>query len=161
MFFRLRFVVPVLLVGVALVTAPPSSGIEKVKPQAIIKRINQPQVQSNVLIGDWYMGTMTGVDCSLQIRFNNTLRVQFGGCFSQEPVIETRWKLQGDRIKLENPCLDKRLGSYLQIARYKNHFVLLPESSQKVRGKYEYSLARCFWRNTMKNGLQISKDAPR
>jgi hypothetical protein len=129
--------------------------------QTVTRRINQSQVQPNVLIGDWYMGTMSGVDCNLQLRSNNTLQVQFGGCFHQEPALETRWKLQGDTIKLENPNLDNRLGSYLRIARFKNHFVLLPENSQKVKGQHKYSLERCFWRNAMKNGLQVSKDAPR
>ncbi len=107
------------------------------------------------------MGTMSGFDCNLKINANHTLSVQYGGCFHQDPPINSGWKLQGDRIKFQNDALLKTLGSSLKIGKYKGHLVLLPERPQNSSGKTSYALSANFWRNTMKDGLQISKDAPR
>ena len=121
----------------------------------------KPVVNTRQMVGDWYMGTMSGYDCNLQIRADNTLSVQFGGCFHRDPAIETRWKLQADRINFQNANLVKTLGSSLKIGKYKGHLVLLPERSQGANGKNSYALSQSFWRNTMKDRLEISKDAPR
>ena len=112
------------------------------------------------MVGDWYMGTMMGYDCNLQIRPNHTLSVRYGGCFHQDPANETGWKLQGDRIKFQNDNLLKTLGASLKFGKYKGHLVLLPERAQNASGQDSYALADSFWRNTMKGGLKISKDAP-
>ena len=121
----------------------------------------KPAVQTQQIVGQWYMGTMSGYDCNLTIRPNHTLAVQYGGCFYQDPAIESGWKLQGDRIKFGNDALLKTLGSSLKIGKYKGHFVLLPERPQSSDGQVSYALSNSFWRNTMKDGLEISKDAPR
>lgn len=121
----------------------------------------KPTVQTRQLVGQWYMGTGAGYDCDLTIRPDHTLSVQYGGCFHRDPAIESGWKLQGDRIKLQNDALLKTLGSSLKIGKYKGHLVLLPERPQSSDGKVSYALSRSFWKNTMKDGLQISKDAPR
>ena len=145
-----------LLVAVAFVIVFASAGVV----QTLAKDTKKTSIQSKQLVGNWYMGTMSGFDCNLKISSINTLSVQFGGCFHQDPLIETQWKLQGDRIKFQNASLNKSLGSSLRVAKYKGHFVLLPERPQANRGTHEYSYYHCFWRNTMKNGLQLSKDAP-
>jgi hypothetical protein len=106
------------------------------------------------------MGTMSGFDCDLKISSTNTLSVQFGGCFHRDPAVKTQWKLQGDRIKFQSTSLNKSLGSSLRVVRYKGHLVLLPGRPQPNQGKHKYSYSHCFWRNTLKNGLQLSKDAP-
>lgn len=121
---------------------------------------SKADIQAKPLVGNWYMGTMSGFDCNLEIRPDNTLTVQFGGCFHQDPPIKTRWKIEGDKIRFRSTALDQSLGSYLRVARYKNHFVLLPERQQAQQGQHPYSYNHCFWRNLMKNGLQLSKDAP-
>ena len=121
----------------------------------------KPAVQTQQIVGQWYMGTMSGYDCNLTIRANHTLAVQYGGCFHQDPAIESGWMLQGDRIKFQNDALMKTLGSSLKIGKYKGHLVLLPERPQSSDGKVSYALSNSFWRNTMKDGLEISKDAPR
>ncbi len=128
--------------------------------QSFEKNVGKAHLQSNQLVGNWYMGTMCGLDCNLKISSDNTLTVQFGGCFHQDPAIKSRWKLQGDKIKFQNTYLNKSLGSFLRVVKYKNHFVLLPTRPQKHQGQHKYSHFHSFWRNTMKNGLQLSKDAP-
>ncbi len=117
-------------------------------------------IQPKQLVGNWYMGTMSGFDCNMKIESANTLTVQFRGCFHKDPVIQTQWKLVGDKIKFQSTSLNKSLGSTLRVAKYKGHLVLLPERPQPNRGNHEYSYYHSFWRNTMKNGLQLSKDAP-
>ena len=120
----------------------------------------EKRATSSDLTGLWYMGTMTGFDCNMKISSATKLAVQYGGCFHQDEPIESAWTLEGDKIKLQSSELNKTLGSYLRIVRYKNHFVLVPELKQPNQGKHKYSYSHCFWRNTMKNGLKLSKDAP-
>ena len=128
--------------------------------QTLAKDTRPSDVQPSQLVGNWYMGTMSGFDCNLKIISPNTLTVQFGGCFHSDPAIKTQWKLQGNRVRFQSKALNDSLGSSLQIIKYKGHLVLLPERQQANRGNHKYSYYHCFWRNTMKNGLQLPKDAP-
>ena len=115
---------------------------------------SKPPVKAQQIVGDWYMGTMSGVDCDLTIRANKTLTVQTGGCFRRDPPIRTTWRLQGDRILLGSPALSTTFGSYLRVARYKNNLVLVPQRTSATQAR-PYSFHHTFWKNTMKNGLQL------
>jgi len=128
--------------------------------QTLAKDTKKSNIQPKQLVGNWYMGTMSGFDCNLKISSTNTLSIQFGGCFRQDSPIKTKGKLQGNRIKFQNASLNKSLGSSLRVVKYKGHFMLIPERPQANRGTHEYSYHHSFWRNIMKNGLQLSKDAP-
>ncbi len=115
------------------------------------------------LIGKWYMGTMTGFDCNLNIFENNTLTIQFGGCFYQGPLVSSKWKLENNKMLFENPTLIDIFGLYLEIVHYKNNVILIPEKfpedSKSFRSKNKYSYNNCFWRNIMEQGLQLPKEA--
>jgi hypothetical protein len=118
----------------------------------------KPSVKPQQLVGNWYMGTMSGVDCNLRIRADKTLTVQTGGCFHQDPAVRSKWLLRGNRILLGNPALNDSLGSHLRVVRYKNNIVLVPQRTPTT-GSHPYSYHQTFWKNTMKNGLQLSAAA--
>lgn len=128
--------------------------------RAIAKDAEQTRVKPEQLVGAWYMGTMTGFDCNMSINSNGTLSVQFGGCFHTDAPITVRWKIQEDRINLQGAGLEKSLGSSLQVVTYNGHLVLIPERPQPNAGKHKYSYYHCFWRNMLKDGLELPKDAP-
>ena len=127
--------------------------------QALPKNANLSHLTQKGLEGDWYMGTMMGSDCNLHIDATNTLKIEFGGCFGQDPIIQTHWKFKDDKILFLSSNLNSSLGIYLAIDRYKGHVVLIPERNSNF-GVQNYSYSRCFWRNLMKDGLELSKDAP-
>src|SRR5271157_3271574 len=72
----------------------------------------------NEIIGRWYMGTMTGKDCNLELQKNHMLRLQERGCFQNNPGINSSWKLEGQKIMIEAPSIMQSLGKYLLIANY-------------------------------------------
>ncbi len=51
-------------------------------------------LDDKILIGKWYMGTMTGFDCNLEIKTSTKLTIQFGGCFGQDELILLNWKFK-------------------------------------------------------------------
>jgi len=114
--------------------------------------VRNPPVNSNLpttqeLVGSWYMGTATGMDCDLHFNTDKTLEVQFGGCFSFEPVIRASWQRDGAWIRIGNSELQQRLGSHLVIARSKSQIFLVPEINQSAVLKDGYLQPICFWKN--------------
>ena len=117
------------------------------------------EAHESEIIGRWYMGTATGRDCNLELQRNHILRLQEGGCFHQDPAIRTSWKLEGQKITIENPSVKQRLGTYLLIAYYRNNIVLVPEKERDEVNKHGYIHYFCFWRNLIDNGLKLPSDA--
>ena len=115
--------------------------------------------QGQNLLGYWYMGTMTGKDCNLEIQNDTKLRVRFGGCFSTGPWIESSYSRNGDKVVIDNPELRKELGTSLSIAKYKSNLILVPELNSELLKKRQFPADRCFWTNLLgSGGLELPKD---
>lgn len=77
--------------------------------------------------GNWYMGTHSGKDCFLTFAGDRSLTVTYGGCFSKEPPIASKWHLEGGHIVLQNQSLRTRLGDYLVIKTVDRQLALVPQ----------------------------------
>ncbi len=110
----------------------------------------------------WYMGTASGFDCNLIIRPDHTLTVQYGGCFSQGPLMQASWQQQAGKITFINPALNKRLGGSLALYKYKGYSILVPASESNYVAKHGFNRAHCFWANLLSSGglewLPVVKD---
>ena len=104
-------------------------------------------------ISYWYMGTASGFDCNLIIRPDHTLTVQYGGCFSQGPLMRATWQQQADKITFADAALNKRLGGSFTLHNYKGYSVLVPASEIKYVAKHGYNRAHCFWTNLRPGSL--------
>jgi hypothetical protein len=113
----------------------------------------------NLLVGNWYMGTMSGSDCFLKIYSDGKITVQYGGCFQQDPIIKAKWKLDANKIVLMSDTLKSLLGSHLNIEVYKGNIILVPEHEQSYIAHHGFQHSHCFWKNLMKNGLELPKEA--
>ena len=114
----------------------------------ILKQIN----------GKWYMGTMTGFDCNLEIGYNQ-LFITTGGCFHTDSTLTDTLIISENKIMLTNPKIIKRLGNKLFIKSYKKNLILFPETTFSLSDSTNYSYHICFWKNLMENGLQLAKES--
>jgi len=117
--------------------------------------ISQPAQE---LAGNWYMGTMTGQDCTLVFKADNTLSVQYGGCFHQDPWVRSPWSWDGERINIINPELHMKLGKFLAVSRYKSNLILVPQLEQATVAKEGFKLAHCFWKSTEARLVPVESD---
>ena len=111
-------------------------------------------------LGWWYMGTMTGQDTNLNILPNGKLAIQCGGCFKQDPWIYSSWRRHEDKIIITDLDLQKKFGTYLRIAKYKNNILLVPKAQESEVKRTGFTPAHFFCKNLRaRGGLQLPPDA--
>ncbi len=149
-------------VGMASLVAVNRTSAEQRVPAAKDRRTSptRQDVEPGRVIGKWYMGTMTGVDCNVSVNADRTLTVQWGGCFHQDPVIKATWKISADKITWSDATLKKRLGPHLSVVGVGKNIVLVPQSNESKVKRHGYHYEYCFWRNLMGDkGLELPKEA--